>query len=186
MASEVGICNVALRKVGGARISSLSDNSEEARACADLYEPLRDAMLRAHAWNFAIARATLAALATPTPAWGYTAYYQLPVDCMRVIEVQYKDDWSVEQRYLALYDTGTANIRYIQKITDANQFDPLFRDALAARLAMELVEPLSASNSKRDRAAEALKEALVAAYLSDAVEGTPEDLDDGDWLNARH
>ena len=61
MASEVDIANRALQKLGAESIVSLTQDSENARACNLCYEPIRDAELRAHPWNFAIKRASLAA-----------------------------------------------------------------------------------------------------------------------------
>ena len=60
MASEVQICNLALAKIGDQQITSLTENSKAGRLCNLVYEPLRDATLRAHPWNFAITRETLA------------------------------------------------------------------------------------------------------------------------------
>ena len=56
MASEVDICNRALSKLGAARITSLTEDSVNARACNAMYESVRDAELRAHPWNFAMKR----------------------------------------------------------------------------------------------------------------------------------
>ena len=60
MASVVGICNRALEKLGGGYIAALTEASKEARALNRAYDYVRDAVLRAHPWNFAIKRASLA------------------------------------------------------------------------------------------------------------------------------
>ena len=86
MPSATDICNRALSRVGEARITSLTDDSKQARACNGAYTHIRDEVFRAHPWNSVITRAKLAKLAD-APAFGYDAHYQLPADCLRVVEV---------------------------------------------------------------------------------------------------
>lgn len=58
--TDVEICNLALAHLGEAPISSLSDDTTAGRACNQLYLITRDAVLRSHRWNFAVApRVTL-------------------------------------------------------------------------------------------------------------------------------
>jgi hypothetical protein len=69
MASETSICNSALTRIGAARITSLTDDSKQARACTASYALMRDEVLRSHPWNSAISRASVASLAD-APAFG--------------------------------------------------------------------------------------------------------------------
>lgn len=69
MTSEVDICNRALSAIGTrTTISSIqpSDGSNEANACALLYYPTRDALLRAVHWDFARAQTNLSQLKSAT------------------------------------------------------------------------------------------------------------------------
>jgi hypothetical protein len=59
--SVVEICNRALQKLGAARITSLTQDTPNARSCNVAYNVLRKAELRSHPWSFAIKRAELAA-----------------------------------------------------------------------------------------------------------------------------
>lgn len=134
---------------------SIDDGSATARACKNFYEPIRDALLRAHPWNFARRRASLSRLAT-TPAFGYAYEYQLPTDCLRVLEfneedvvgVDRPDAYEIEGRKL-LTDAGQANIVYIARISDTNQFDSLFVTALSLQMAAELAMPITQSAEKQ-------------------------------------
>ena len=61
MPSVVDICNEAMDLLGAATITALTENSKEARLCNRRFSTVRDATLRSHTWNCAIARADLAA-----------------------------------------------------------------------------------------------------------------------------
>ena len=82
----VTLCNAALARLGEARIVDLLDDNVAARACHAMLPIARAEVLRSHRWNFATARATLAALGE-APAFGYARAYGLPADNLRVLEV---------------------------------------------------------------------------------------------------
>ena len=115
-ANDTTICNLALSKFGSKRIQSLDDASPEARACKLNYGPTRDEVLRSHRWNFATKRATLSRL-SGAPPFGWAAWYQLPVDCLRLLQLngwethEQRDRWEVEDGRLMVqrsYDGGTS------------------------------------------------------------------------------
>jgi hypothetical protein len=186
MASVVDICNLALRQLGARRITSLSDSTEEARACNDVYESLRDDLLRSHPWNFAVYRASLAS-SSDSDQWEFDYSYPLPSDCLRVIAVE--DDhsfiWQVEKRRIVTNQGGPLRIKYIAKETDPNQFDVSFMKCLALYIAAELAERLTNSNTKRQLAEAAFDKALRVAKFTDAQESTPHQLVNGSWLDSR-
>lgn len=158
--SETTICNLALGKLGARRIIALTEESPEARACALHYEETRDEVLRHHRWNFAIKRQDLSQLAIP-PISGWSFQYQLPEDCLRMLELNGLTQtsnpgyWEVEGKKL-LTNEESATIRYIARVTDCNQFDAIFVEALALRLAAKLAKPITGSSS--------MGEGLVTEY----------------------
>lgn len=92
MTDEVTLCNRALAAIGTrSTISSIqpSDGSKEANACALLYYPTRDELLRAAHWDFARNQITLSQLKSssdtnstcPVP-WGFE--YAYPSDCLKM------------------------------------------------------------------------------------------------------
>ena len=117
MASETSICNSALTRIGAARITSLTDDSKQARACTASYALMRDEVLRSHPWNSAISRASVASLAD-APAFGYDNQFQLPADCLRMLEVyDSRLPWVVEGRCVTRprpYRSGTCGGRRIR------------------------------------------------------------------------
>jgi hypothetical protein len=151
MADETSICNLALAKLGIDPIMALTDASKPAQYCKRFYGGARDEVLSAHRWNFAMGRATLNRLAT-APAFEWAFAYQLPDDCLRVIQLngydttERKGEFSIEGREM-LTDADAAQVRYIRRVTDAAQWPPTFVEALATMLASKLAAPLTGSNS---------------------------------------
>src|SRR5438270_202467 len=78
---------MALGHVGNSsQIASLTEKSNEARACALYYEQCRDEVLQAFPWPFATVITALTLVATdPTTEWGYS--YRYPVDGLRTFRI---------------------------------------------------------------------------------------------------
>lgn len=190
MASEVDICNRALQKLGAARITSLSQNSTEARAANLAYEMVRDAELRAHPWNFAITRTTLAEDAT-APDFGYAAQFTLPVDCLRLLPPDGVSsnfnslDWKIEGRKILTDEETSLEIRYIKREEDTAQYDPLFVEALACAMAVEMCEELTQSNTKAQIVREDYKRAIREARKMNAFENHTEATQTDTWITCR-
>lgn len=185
--SEVAICNLALAAIGrGAQITSLDEASQAARACKLRYPYARDAVLRAYDWNFAAKRAELPKNAT-APAFEYANAYDLPADCLIVRSVYdgEAEKWVVEGRQI-LTDMGDPIfIKYTQRVEDPAQFDPLFVEALAQRIASDIAVQLSESVSRSQGLWQVYQAKLIEARRRDAQEGQPESMPQGGWLDAR-
>ena len=54
--------------------------------------------------------------------------------------------WEIEGRYLVT-NAEVAQIRYIRRVTDCNQFDSLFIEALAVKLASKIALPINGSGA---------------------------------------
>jgi hypothetical protein len=176
--SEVDICNSALTLLGEDVILDLPDGSTRSILCNQHYHKQRNACLRAYPWAFALKRASFAPLAT-APDWGYSAAFAVPSDCLRVWNIEHvsKTDWKREGQTIVT-DESTINGLYIAKITDPAQFDSLFIDALAARLAATICVAITA---KRPLAADLwnlYKAKIDEAEEIDSQEGEPEAIDD--------
>lgn len=189
MASEVEICNAALQKLGAKFITSMSDDNKNARQCAGCYERLRDAELRKHPWNFSITRESLAA-DSPAPTWGRANSFTLPADYLKLVNPYPEDnsnsrDWVVERGKILTDESAPLYVRYVAKITDPNLMDPLFRDALAARMAHEMCEAITQSNSKKADAANSYSAAIREAKRSNAIENVPIQGTEDEWLTCR-
>lgn len=187
--SVVQICNIALADIGAALITDLppGDTGQNAIYCDLFYEPVRDAVLRMHLWNCAMARQSLARLAD-APVFGFSYAFSLPQNpyCLRAFRIN--EEWDcvfrVEGRKL-LTDEGTCDLEYIMRITDPNTFDSLLVLTIAKAMAEKLVSRINPSATLKAQMQKELKDLLSEARASDAQEGTPEDLDTSTWLDAR-
>jgi hypothetical protein len=182
--SEISICNSALLKIGSERITSLTENNKRAILANEQYPKLRDEVLRAHPWNFAIRRVEVAALDT-TPASEWDFYYQLPNDCLRVLDIDVDGaEWKVEGRYLATNE-DTVVIKYITQITDVSYFDTIFCETLALRLAADLAYPITNSLQLSTAMWNAYNAQLRLCRSMDAQEGSPDQLAADTWTDVR-
>lgn len=129
--------------------------------------------------------------------------YKLPTDCLRVLGLRDTDAnvrkvWTVEGNFIAteagdvtqhpttpqLYKT-TLHFAYIKQITDPDLYDPLLVSAIASRLAVELCEVLTQSNSKRELAQREYQQVMMEARRADGLEQSPTPLEEDDWILAR-
>lgn len=199
MANTVQIVNSALTKLGAKRITALADNLKEAREMNAIIDLRRDACLRAHNWSFAIERTRLSALSV-APEWGYSVAYQLPTDCLRVVQVN--DTWiipglsdfiggpdeepfKIEGRKIVTDWASPLKLRYIKRVTDASQYDALFSEYFATDLAYQACEALTQSNTKAEKLRADLKDAVLAAIRANAIELPPQPIPDDSWMASR-
>lgn len=154
-ATEVQICNLALSNLGvSTLLSSLSEDSNEARVCNVWYEQTRDAVLQDFPWNFCKRRVSLAEVSEdPATDWGYV--YAYPIDCLAVRaltlagmrkprndqRIEFEVAYNGSQRVIYT-DQYQAELIYTAKVTDPSIFDPLFTIALSWALAAAIAPSL--------------------------------------------
>lgn len=175
---EVAICNAALYAIGATPIDNFDESTDAARICKARWPKIRDAVLRAHKWNCATRRAELARLAA-APAFGWSYQYQLPVDCVRVLEMSEDVSFLVENGVL-LTDNSTAKIKYISNGQPAGDLlsDALLDEAFAARMAAELAVSLKQSKALHEQMLTTYGMKISEAAGIDGMEGTPADTSD--------
>lgn len=188
--SEVSICNQALSWVGEDPITSLNDPTTKAESlCKANYAPLRDAVLEAHNWTFAIARYNVAKLTT-SPEYGYANQFTIPGEVLRVISVNklalndVTRDWQIEGENIVTDDT-TCKMMAVIRVTDPNKFSAMFEQALAARLAEALSIPITKSLNIQQAMMEKYDMLVRKAISIDNIQGKSKRLRSR-WLqNAR-
>lgn len=198
MASKIQICNRALSKLGADRITSLDDDNKSARAMKSAFDFVRDAELRAHTWNFSVARAELAALST-APVWGFSYEYAVPEDFIKLLEIRdlysnantldYRTApaplWQMEGGLLKTDAEAPIYIRYVYRVTDTAAYDTLFVEALACRLAAETAEEITESSGKVQTAWKLYERAVLEALKADAIEQPTDWMNDDSWVLGR-
>jgi hypothetical protein len=193
MASVVQMCNSALNQLGAASITSLTDNSKNARLCNERYETIRDAVFRSHPWNSLIKRQQLAQ-DTATPAWGFKYQFTLPSDSLRVLAIDaYNSDYKIEGRKI-LSNESTIKIVYVSTVTDPNEMDILLRETISAGLAADLAYSITANlqvtGLMTDRYTAKLSEARHAdaseGYNTDPRNGQTDQVISEDFINSRY
>lgn len=184
MPSAVDICNLALQRLGAKTITSLSDDSTAARECNRVYEHARNSELRAHQWSFARKRASLAADSTD-PAFGYAKRYKLPADFLRLLPTAAQKDLQIESGYILTDDGAPLKIVYIRRVTDPNDFDQLFVDLLVARIARDICEKITQSNTKLQSAQTIYEDMKNEARKINAFERPPAESVEDPWITAR-
>lgn len=112
MASANDVINIALRRVGAARVSNWSsDTSKEAIVARDVFHGARKDVLGMHHWNRATRRVQLTEL-TAAPGFGWDNAFGLPDDFIRVVSVHPSDNEHAVVPYKLEFinDTTTATI----------------------------------------------------------------------------
>lgn len=198
MTSKIAVANRALTKLGDARITSLEDDQKAAREVSSMFDIVRDDELRARAWSFSIKRAELPSL-TEAPLFGFRRQFQLPTDCLRLVEIAgnwcgpYLADYrtspdplyTIEGRRILTDLPSQLQIRYISQVDDTGLWDSSFVEAFACRLAAELAESLTQSTTRRQLAWEEYDAAVKKARRANAIELPPEVISDDSWVIAR-
>lgn len=180
-AAVVAIVNRALSQLGVTNIVDLDEDSEAANRANAIFDTTRDSLLRACYWQFASYTDTLALLANETNIqWSYLYAYPPKALMIRKIfdsscanpggdliadAFFFGDLWLFyhpEFRYKEMISPTTftksiacninpAYIEYTYQITDPNQWDNLFVDAMVYALASELAHPLTGNTGLQDK-----------------------------------
>lgn len=158
--SNVGICNLALAKVGATNtIASMTEASPEAAACNRVYDSVLDAVLRERDWNFSKTQKDLSLTGTAIGNWTYA--YAYPSGCLKVrrivpdsdadnpvpFEIAYNPDTAGR---IILTDREGAAAEYTYRVTNVNAYDPLFVMALSWALALEIAMPITRNPKVQD------------------------------------
>lgn len=184
MASTIAIANQALIRVGSESIIALTESNERARACNASWPFVRREVLRSHSWNAVTVRATLAELATG-PLWGFDSAYQVPSDSLRILEVDTTYQWRIEGDQILTDGSGELFIRYLKDETDTEQYDGSLTELMVIRLAVEIVERITDSTTKRVELLDEYQLLLSEAKADDGEEQSPSEFEEDDWVTVR-
>ena len=191
MASVVDMCNSALNLLGASTISSLTEDTKNARLCNQRYEPIRNRVFRSHNWNCLIKRVQLAQDSTG-PVVEYTYGYTLPTDCLRVMKIHNGStdsiasdlDYKVEGRKIVT-DITTIYLVYIALVTDPNEFDSYLREAVSHQLAADICYAITNNSTLANNYMTRADERLREARFIDATENSLDTIEANEFTDAR-
>jgi hypothetical protein len=95
------------------------------------------------------------------------------------------NDWVLENGYLLTNDTGPIPYRFVANVSDVSRMDPMFCEGLAARIGLEVCEPLTQSSSKLGTIARIYDEWIGDARTVNAIEQGTDQPPDDDWVTCR-
>lgn len=160
MTGKVEIVNIALARLGESPIQSFEEGSVPANSARLVYDSARRSTLRDYNWNFAVATAELARYAD-TQASDFPFAFALPSDCLRVIRLRLATppgqvrsrtcgdfgrnlSFTLRGGMLLAHEPKVV-LEYLRDVTDENEFDAKFIEALTYKLASELAMPVKGS-----------------------------------------
>lgn len=174
MATKVDICNLALSRVRAGSIGALTENSPQAVQCRILYDQARDHLITLFSWGFTKETRALSLTGNEANEWLYE--YDYPNDCLRIHyiippesgknivtgtgistpridyePIPYEVGTGTGGSRVILTDYAGSYISYTKAVTDESLFDPLFIQAFAWLLAVDLSIPLGGDSGKSYR-----------------------------------
>lgn len=179
---------MGLAKIGQSTVSTLSPpKSETEKTVARSYAQWRDSELMKKRWVFATQIRSLARTDRPKIDGVREGYeFQKPGDVLRIVREK-RSLWLIRgNKVYSPYDIET--VECICRV-DEELFDPLFVEVLACRVAKEMVEPVTQSNEKWEKAQALYEKAILDAGKLNAFLLEPQTLTANDadhtWIAAR-
>jgi hypothetical protein len=174
--TPVDVANMALGILVEAPINSLDDNTKASRLLNLHYETTRQSELVKQSWAFAIFRVELDAEDDAPTSDEYRYGYTVPDDALRVLPLTDNGEaggvripFKQEGDLILTNYSGPRIIRYIANLTDPGDWNSLFVEAFAARLAMKIAMPLTNKPSVLQGAQLVYNEAIADARRINAI-----------------
>lgn len=184
-ASKTSIANRCLAKIGETRVSNIAnDSSKKALTINEMWDQVRDALMKSYPWNFAVKRTSLALDGT-SPKWEYNNRYLFPVDFLSLLEIRRDPEFEIIGNYIETNEGAPLKIKYIARIEDVGLWDAMFNEAMAAQLAVETVEAITQSNTKKQILIAERDQVISRAYAADAIQEAPQNRAADEWLLSR-
>ena len=191
MASIVDIANNALNILGASTISSLTEDTKNARICNQRFENVRNRIFRSHPWNCLIKRVQLAQNST-APVIEYTYAYALPSDFLRVLKIHNgtTDSVASDMPYKVegkniITDEATVYLVYVSKDTDPNNYDSYLYEVLAYQLAADMAYGITNNATLAKNLLNDADEKLRESRFVDAVENSTDTVEANEFTDAR-
>lgn len=188
--TTVGLCNHALLLCGASPITSLSDDTANARALNAVYENARKGFLTECRWTFSVTRSMLVTVATSTIAWlhdeeGYA--YTRPSGALRVWQMSDIEAIWREEGDLIISNTGSLGTLYTFDHSEVGLWRPKATIAFIDKLCSDICFMILNSATKAEAfLTKYQKVSLPAAMSEESQTGTHQEVVDDYWLKSKY
>ena len=187
MASNVELCNKALRRLGEDPIIALDNNTTWGKRCSSALPEVVRTVLSLDAWRSCTKRKQLAADSV-TPI-GFTSSYSLPTDCLRLIALEQSQyqNWSIEGNKILTDNSkdSALQILYVYDCDNPGEYTAPLYDAIAMGLAHELSGYSTATNVSKDDIYSLYMQTVQSAMLINSRETPVKMLASTSWVDVR-
>lgn len=174
--SLIRIVNRAAVHLGTSRrITAMDEDTPLANAARDTIDFIRDELLAAHPWNFALGRWTIAAVTLLDHQRGrYTRAFEKPADMLRWLpsrpdEDYWADDIEQEGDWLLSDAAAPLEVRGIARVEDPTKWSSGFNAAMAAQLALEIAPVITNSDALDRKLVDRMERAIARAKRQDGL-----------------
>ena len=193
VASELDIFNGALNAIGHRLLTQAEvdgDSNKAARRCKAVYSRVRKETIARLHWNDCLVREEIESVSSTAPAHGFANAFDIPAACIRVISVDDNDPdsgrWVREGRQILTDQAAPLPIVYLGDTEDSDLLTGLIESVLVLRLALEIVEAITQSNTKKQALREALDDLMEQVEILDVTEQSEYIIEDGDAVMSRY
>ena len=183
MYSTLSLYNLALARLGGNELATLSapgEGSRLASLCNTLFPHVCNLAFGAHAWAFALTEETLAPVHEPNALLQgeYGLAYALPVACLRPVRLMGQGEEHRPPSFAVsgptLYcDLAPARLQYVRRVHDTARWPAHFVEVVVWGLAAELCASYLNDPARQKLCMERAQRALQMAMATDAAGTQP-------------
>lgn len=189
MSSKVQICNLALGRLGASRITSLTDNTAEAKLCNLFFDDVAEEVMLEGPWTSTIQRATLNRTVN-TPVFEYSYEYQLPTSPKLLKALAINEETPGNYAYKIegdklVTDLSSVKLLYIARLDDTEAYDPMLKRAITSRLTAELAYAITGSASLAEKWQKKYEQDVMDGLAIDGQQGSKEFLITPDLTDVR-
>jgi hypothetical protein len=132
--------------VGDNPISDFSEGNDRATLVSNLWETVKDDMIRAYNWSSCIKRVQLSASNT-APVFGFSYAFNIPGDCLRILSIdpyEYPYEHKVEGTQI-LTNCNIVYLRYLFRNDVVPSWDAGLVDVMTTAMAAAIAYPITKS-----------------------------------------
>ena len=185
--SDIALCSRALIRLGAQPITSFDDGTAESEIADALYGPVRDALISAYSWSFAMGQAHLAQL-DDAPLADYQYAFQLPSDFLRAMSAGIGGrgrglNYRITRNVLHS-NADDVTLTYIFRPNE-EEFPPYFDSVLISKLSAEFCIPVTENTSRAETLYRMADLEFQRARQIDAQQDSPVQIEDFSLIKAR-